>query len=279
MNEMNILSSWPTWTEKSSVDFLEHEAWAMRVRWGDEEARLRLSNNRPRDVIALEVTFDDEPHFLGIGERETFPDLYKLWDRKDEIPQNLVLALVEKECGKLLQLLENSVRRQLKITGIIEASRRNGSRGFEVVGLDGRIIASFALDVTPAVLESFGDISSIDTSHESIRSMVRPAVAEYAVFGLEVEPSGIESGDYLLAPELDNPLAAKWCVENPPDDGKFHLRSAASSEISFAAFADSALPPPPEPELLELFFGSKSIATGRISRLGAQVAFAVEEVH
>ena len=94
MNEMNILSSWPTWNEKSSVDFLEHEAWAMRVRWGDEEARLRLSNNRPRDVIALEVTFDDEPHFLGIGERETFPDLYKLWDRKDEIPQNLVLALV-----------------------------------------------------------------------------------------------------------------------------------------------------------------------------------------
>jgi hypothetical protein len=39
------------------------------------------------------------------------------------------------------------------------------------------------------------------------------------------------------------------------------------------------LPPPPEPELLELFFGSKSIATGRISRLGAQVAFAVEEAH
>jgi hypothetical protein len=279
MNEMYILSSWPGWAEKSSVDFLEHEAWAMRVRWGDEEARLKLSNNRPRDVIALEVTFDDEPHFLGIGEREVFPDLFKLWDRKEEIPQNLVLALVEKECGKLLQLLENSVRRQLKIIGITDADRRNGSRGFEVVGLDGRIIASFALDVSPAVLESFGEISAIDASHESIRSMVRSAVPEYAVFSLGADSSGIESGDYLLAPELDNPLAAKWCVENPTDDGKFHLRAASSSTISFASFVDGSLPPAPEPELLELFFGSKSIATGRISRLGAQTAFAVEEVH
>jgi hypothetical protein len=279
MNEMHILSSWPGWAEKSSEDLLQHDAWSMRVRWGDEEARLRLSDNRPRDVIALEITFDDEPHFLGIGERETFPDLYKLWDRKNEIPQNLVLALIEKECGKLLQLLENSVRRQLKIVGFVDSSRRAGTRGFEVVGLDGRIIASFALDVSPVVLESFGDISAIDTSHPSIRSMVRPASVEYAAFSLGADSSNIESGDYLLAPELDNPAAAKWCVENPSDDGKFHLRSAANSAISFASFVDSALPPPPEPELLELFFGSKSIATGRISRLGAQVAFAVEEVH
>jgi hypothetical protein len=279
MNEMHILSSWPGWAEKSSEDLLQHEAWSMRVRWGDEEARLRLSDNRPRDVIALEITFDDEPHFLGIGERETFPDLYKLWDRKNEIPQNLVLALIEKECGKLLQLLENSVRRQLKIVGFVDSSRRAGTRGFEVVGLDGRIIASFALDVSPVVLESFGDISAIDTSHPSIRSMVRPASVEYAAFSLGADSSNIESGDYLLAPELDNPAAAKWCVENPSDDGKFHLRSAANSAISFASFVDSALPPPPEPELLELFFGSKSIATGRISRLGAQVAFAVEEAH
>jgi hypothetical protein len=279
MNEMHILSSWPGWAEKSSEDLLQHDAWSMRVRWGDEEARLRLSDNRPRDVIALEITFDDEPHFLGIGERETFPDLYKLWDRKNEIPQNLVLALIEKECGKLLQLLENSVRRQLKIVGFVDSSRRAGTRGFEVVGLDGRIIASFALDVSPVVLESFGDISAIDTSHPSIRSMVRPASVEYAAFSLGADSSNIESGDYLLAPELDNPAAAKWCVENPSDDGKFHLRSAANSAISFASFVDSALPPPPEPELLELFFGSKSIATGRISRLGAQVAFAVEEAH
>lgn len=279
MNEMQILASWPGWAGKSPEDLLCHEAWSMRVRWGDEEARLRLSDNRPRDVIALEVTFDDEPHFLGIGEREAFPDLHALWDRKGEIPQNLVLALVEKECGKLLQLLENAVRRQLKIKGVTDSSRRDGTRGFEVVGLDGAIIASFALDVSPAVLEAFGDISAIDVSHASVRSMERPAVAEYAVFGLGADSPQIESGDYLLAPELDNPAAARWCVDNPPDDGKFHLRAASSEMVKFASFADGEMPTVPEPETLELFFGSKSVATGRMGRLGSQAAFAVEEVH
>ena len=192
MNEMQILASWPGWAEKRPDELLEHEAWSMRVRWEDQEARLRLSDNRPRDIIALEITFDGEAHFLGIGERQVFPDLCALWDRKNEIPQNLVLALVEKECGKLLQLLENTVRRQLKITGFTDPERRAGARGFEVVGLDGSVIASFALDVSPAVLESFGDISAIDTVHPSIRSMSRPAVVEYAVFGLGEDSSRIE---------------------------------------------------------------------------------------
>ena len=279
MNEMHVLSSWPGWAEKTPEELLRHEAWSMRVRWGDEEARLRLSGNRPRDVIALEISFDGEAHFLGIGERSVFPDLYALWDRKNEIPQNLVLALVEKECGKLLQLLENSVRRQLKITGLADASERAGACGFEVVGLDGKIIASFALNVTPAVLESFGDISAIDATHPSIRSMARPAVVEYAVFGLGEDSSKIEIGDYLLAPELDNPAAAKWCVDNPADDGKFHLRASAPEMVAFASFADGDMPSVPAPGSLELFFGSKSIASGRASRLGEQSAFAVEEVH
>lgn len=279
MNEMHILSSWPGWAEKAPEDLLQHEAWSMRVRWGDEEAHLRLSENRPRDIVALEISFDGESHFLGIGEREIFPDLYALWDRKDEIPQNLVLALVEKECGKLLQLLENSVRRQLKITGLADPAGRAGTRGFEVVGPAGGIIASFALNVSPVVLEAFGDISAIDTSHNSIRSMSRPAVVEYAVFGLGEDPSRIECGDYLLAPELENPAAAKWCVESPMDDGKFHLRASASEMVTFASFADGVMPPVPKPEALELFFGAKSIASGRASRLGEQYAFAVEEVH
>ena len=101
----------------------------------------------------------------------------------------------------------------------------------------------------------------------------------YAVFGLGEDPSRIECGDYLLAPELENPAAAKWCVESPMDDGKFHLRASASEMVTFASFADGVMPSVPKPEALELFFGAKSIASGRASRLGEQYAFAVEEVH
>ena len=155
MNEMHVLSSWPGWAEKTPEDLLRHEAWSMRVRWGDDEARLRFSDNRPRDVLALKIAFDDEEHFLGIGEREAFPDLAALWDRKKELPGTLMLALVEKECGKLLQLLENAVRCQLKIIDLADESEREGTRGLEVVGADGKIIASFALTVSPLVTEAF----------------------------------------------------------------------------------------------------------------------------
>ena len=278
MNEMHILSSWPGWAEKTPEDLLQHEAWSMRVRWGDDEARLRFSDNRPRDVLALKIAFDDEEHFLGIGEREAFPDLAVLWDRKNDIPGTLVLALVEKECGKLLQLLENAVRRQLKVIGLADRSEREGTRGMEVVGADGRIIASFALTVSPLVTEAFGDISAIDAAHASIRSMTRTATVEYAVFSLGSESSAPAAGDFLLAPELDNPAVAKWCVDGPEDDGRFHLRSVLPVEVDFAAFADGRMPEIPVPGALELYRGSEKIAAGRVARLGDQSAFAVEEV-
>lgn len=278
MNEMDLLARWPGWDAKTPRELMESAAWAMRVRWGDDEARLRFSDNRPRDVIGLEIAFDDEKHFLGIGERAAFPDLAALWDRKNDIPRNLVLALVEKECGRLLQLLENAVRRELKVIGLADPDGRAGTRGFEVVGTDGGIIASFALEVSPLVVEAFGDISAIDTSHVSIRSMTRPAVVEYAVFGLGPESATIEPGDYLLAPELESSAGAKWCTENAPDDGKFRLRAPSPEPIVFSSFADDEMPAIPDPDALELYHGSKRVAAGRAARLGEQSAFAVEEV-
>jgi hypothetical protein len=278
MNEMQLLQRWPGWAGRTAKEIMDSPAWSMRTRWGDDEVRLRFSDNRPRDVLALKIAFDDEEHFLGIGEREAFPDLAALWDRKSDLPGALMLALVEKECGKLLQLLENAVRRQLRVIGLAEASEREGSRGMEVVGADGGIVASFALEVSPLVAEAFGDISAIDASHASVRAMTRPAAVEYAVFSLGAESSALASGDFLLVPELDNPAAARWCVDDPEDDGKFHLRSVSPVEVEFAAFADGQMPEVPDPEALDLYLGSKKVASGRAARLGSQSAFAVEEV-
>ena len=121
MNTMDFLAKWPGWSNKTPAELLSSPAWAMRVRWGDDEVLLRISDNRPRDIVALKIALDGEEHFLGIGQRDAFPDLSALWSRKDEIPQTLVLALVEKECGKLLQLIENAVRRQLTVIGLTDA--------------------------------------------------------------------------------------------------------------------------------------------------------------
>lgn len=278
MNDLELLTRWPGWADKRPEELLAEPAWALRTRWGDEEVSLRLTDNRPRDVIALKIAFDDEEHFLGIGCREAFPDLAVLWDRKGDIPNTLVLALIEKECGKLLQLLENTVRRQLRVIGLTDAAERDGTRGFEVVNKKGAIVADFALTVSNMVVEAFGDLSAMDTAHPSIASMTRPAIAEYAAFSLGDEAETLASGDYLLMPELDNLMAARWNFSAPPADGKYHVRAAQPVEIAFGELVSETLPEIPKPVELELFFGGKLIATGRADRLGVQPALAIEEV-
>lgn len=278
MNELELLSRWPGWAKKRPEEILSEAAWALRTRWGDEEVRLRFSDNRPRDVVALKIAFDDEEHFLGLGCREVFPDLAALWERKTEIPETLVLALVEKECGKLLQLLENTVRRQLRVIGLTDAEERAGTRGFEIVRADGTLVADFALTLSETVIEAFGEIAAIDTTHPSIRAMTRPATVEYAFFSLGAESETIAAGDYLLVPELENLMTASWQFAVPDNDGKFHVRAVQKTEISFGELADDTLPEIPHPAELELFRGSKLIAAGRFDRLGTQCALAIEEV-
>lgn len=278
MNAVNLLADWPGWSGKKASDILFSHAWLKRVRWGDDEAFLRLTANRPRDIIALKIAFDGEEHFLGVSNRAAFPDLAVLWDRRNDIPRSLVLALVEKECGRLLQLLENSVRRQLTVEGLAEAENRAQAQGFEVVGADGSVIVSFALNVSPTVEEAWGDISAIDTGHLSIRTMTRPATVEYASFVLGAQAESLAPGDFLLMPELENPALAGWRVDDPVDDGKYRVRSAESRPVAFSSFADDDMPEIPAPGALELYRGSRLVATGRAASLGAQSAFAVEEV-
>lgn len=278
MNELELLTRWPGWAEKSPEALLAEAAWALRTRWGDEDVRLRLTANRPRDLIALKIAFDEEEHFLGLGCREAFPDLAVLWDRKAELPQTLILALVEKECGKLLQLLENAVRRQLRVIGLTDPAERDGTRGFEIVRKDGSLVADFALTLSPAVIEAFGDLAAIDTAHPSVREQTRPATVEYARFSLGPESATLAAGDCLLVPEFDNPLAARWQMTPPAADGNYSVRSAAVTEISFGELADKRLPEIPAPGELELFSGATRIAVGRFERLAQQAAFSIEEV-
>ncbi len=279
MTPSDMLANWPGWETKTAEELIASPAWAMTVRWGDEEMRLRFSKTAPRDVIGLRIAFDGEEHFLGLGNRETFPDLNILWNEKKRLPDALILALIEKECGPLLQLLENAVRAQLSVIGLAEPEARAGTQGFEVVNAKGKIVAFFSMNVSRLILDAFGDIANIDTTHPEIRALEMPAMAQYATFLLnEEEAAGLATGDCLLLPEVANPAAAKWLPQGVPSDGRFYIVADAPGVLTFGHLVDGVLPTIPKPDRLMLMRDGKTVAVGSFCTLGAQPAFAVEEV-
>lgn len=279
MSAFDILKSWPGISESSAEELFAHPAWAMSCQWGDERCILRHADAKPRDVIGMAITLDDEPHFLGLGNRETFPDLHVLWDRKKELPSALVLALIEKECGNLLQMIENVARRQVCVTGLDDPEKRSGASAFEVVSVsDGSIRASFVLDVKPFMARMFGQLRFLDLNHESLRAMTRPARAVYATFDLpESDIAGLEAGDYLMLPEIDSGVGGDWeCAI--PDDGRCRVVSRRDTPLTFAEMADNSVPPLPLPCELELRWGERAVARGRFKELCSKPAFYIEEV-
>jgi hypothetical protein len=251
----------------------------MPCQWGDERCILRRAMSKPRDIIGISIMLDDDTHFLGIGNRESFPDLHELWSCKKELPPTLVLALVEKECGNLLQLIENVVRRQVSVTNLDDPEKRSGALAFEVVSLvDGSIRASFVLDVKPSMIRTFGQLRFLDVNHESLREMTRSANAVYATFDLSPEDiSGIAVGDYLMLPEIEAKIAGEWKCSFP-NDGRLRIISREKTSISFSTFVDGNFPILPEPGALELRNGDSVIARGRLGALCSRAAFIIEEV-
>ena len=278
MNAFDILKTWPGISEASAEDIFAHPAWAMPCQWGDEKCILRKAAAKPRDVIGIAITLDDDVHFLGIGKRESFPDLHELWARKSELPSALILALVEKECGELLQLIENAARRQVRVTGLDDPEKRAFAIGFEVVSLDdGSIKSSFVFDARPSTLRMFGQLRFLDVRHESIRSMERPARAVYAAFDLsDSDVADLAAGDCLLLAELAAGISGEWCCDMPVD-GRFRVVSREETSISFASIVDDTLPSLPAPTALELYLRGV-VARGHFGELCSKPAFVIEEV-
>lgn len=279
MSAYEILKTWPGFATALPEEIFAHPAWVMPCQWGDERCFLCRSAAKPRDVIGLAIKLDDDEHFLGLANRERFPDLHQLWNEKQRLPDALLLALVEKECGDLLQLIENVVRRQVSVLGLDDPAKRASAVAFDVVGAaDGAIRATFVLDVKPSMVRTFGQLRFLDTNHASLRTLTRPARAVYATFDLsETALSSLAEGDYLLLPELLGSSYGEWRCEFPAD---LHCRVVAPTEESlpFAAFADQRLPACPVPTALELFVGDRVVARGRLAQLCNQVAFEIEEV-
>lgn len=267
----------------SIVDSL---AFAMPCRLGEENVTLVLEAVRPADTIDLSVMLGDEPHVLSIARSPRFGNLDAVWDNRKEVPAPIILALLEKDAGALFALLENAVRRQFKLVGLAEAV----DAGAEVLSAKVADIV-FTLTRSPTVTASFGVLRNIDASHESIRSVTLPSVVEYAAFAIpQADAAAFAVGDAVLLPEIgtvpprlvaDGRFVLDGEGVSRYDAGELvHVVDALPKDVSLGELFDAAESPRPVEAkplgALRLVAKGRTLATGRMDRLGDQPAFMVE---
>ena len=286
MKPFEILSSLPQWSGLGPDDIVDSPAFAMPCRFGEESVALVLGATHPADTIRLSIQLEGEPHVLSLARSPRFKELDAIWDSRADVPEPILLALVEKDAGPLLQLLENAVRRQLKLVGFAEAESPDAQTLFAQVD-----DVVFSLTRSATVTAAIGNLRNLDLTHESIRSVTLPALTEYVAFSLSPsDASGLSVGDAVLLPEMGT-APARIVV-----DGRFaldangvsrynagdiaHVFDATAKDITLGELFDAAETPraveATPSGTLRLVDRNKTVAVGRLDRLGAQSALIVE---
>ena len=295
MKPLEILSALPQGARARPDAIVDSPAFAMPCRLGEESVVVRRASVEPAmsEMLALAVTFGDEPHELCLARSPRFPDLDRLWDRRGEVPQAVLLALVEKECGPLFQALENAVRRQMRLVGLEDAARDASEApriAVEIDGPSGGLL--FSLTRSATVVSAFGVLRNLDLAHASIRSQTLPAEVEYAVFALPAaDLATLAPGDAVLLPEIGTTdpklvVGGRFVLDASGvsayvEDALVRVRAAQARTVSLGEIFDAVEAPPrlaaAEPGAqLRLVRAGASVAFGRLDGLGEAHAFVVE---
>ena len=287
MKPHEILSMLPQWADAASGALLDSPAWAMPCRIGDAASTLRLADVRPCDTLNVAVFLEGERHVLAIADSPRFADLHALWASRAEVPEPILLALVERECGPLLQIVENAVRRQLKIEGLATESLDSRTLFAQVEDI------VFGLTRSPTVEAALGHLRFIDSSHQTVRDATLPYETEFAAFALSAaDLASLAVGDMLLLPEVGTVpprlvvdgrfLVDENGVTQFKDDGRLRVVDAEPHDMTLGELFDRAQNPAAEkvasPVQLRLVSSGKAVANGRIEQLAGQRAFVVESL-
>ena len=273
MDGYSLLQEWPAFEKVNAETVFASPAWRLETVCGEVPAVLTKAETSAPDLLWVSVTLEDEAHVLGIGDSEAYADLHLLWTRRNDLPDELLLALVERECGDLFQVLERVFRRRFQIKGLTGGEPSGGTAGFRLTA-EGTAYA-FALDLSPLLVMELGKLKYLDPGHAAMRALHRPAWVEHATVELlEAECAALAAGDCIVLPEGSKPA---WRVTVPEDD-LVHVRSEVAGEVLFAQMADDDWPAFPEPGRIVLMKGGRSVARGSLATLGLQRVFKVEEV-
>ena len=288
MNPLEILSALPKWSAAKPDQILDSAAFAFGCRMGEESVTLKLGAVHGGDTLDLSILLGDEPHALRLSRTSRFPELDKVWDSRADVPEPILLALVEKECGAFLQMIENAVRRQLRLVGIASEADPDAKFLFAQVA-----DITFAITRTGTVSAALGTIRHLDLSHPDLRAETLPAEREYSAFVLSAaDLASLAAGDALLLPEVgtvpprivaDGRFAVDGTGVSPfVDDGRCRVISADPQTVTLGELFDAAENPHgiegEPPCQLRLVQSGRTIAHGRLDRLGGQSAFFVESM-
>jgi len=264
MDARDLLAGWPSLAKADARDLFASPAWRMAVDFNGGEGTL-ICAEPSESELRLDVALDDEPRVLGLSDSEAYPDLHRLWPRLAELPKVVVIALVEKEVGPLLQTIENQFRKELRIVGVSAFAQSGAEDGRTSFRLEaGGASFGFSLPLKPDTVRLFGTLDNVDPAHDFIRSLTRTARALYATVGVaDEEAAALAPGDFLLA-DVASP---SWIVELP-EGGDLCVCSADEQTFSFAQFADDSLPAVPPPAAMTVFRRGRAIATAETSSVG-----------
>lgn len=299
MKPIEILTALPQWAKASADDLLASPAWAMPCRLGEQNCTMRLDAPRPSETLDLLVRFGKEEHVLGLCDSESLKEIHAVWPARAEVPEPILLALVEKECGTLFQLLENAVRQQLSVVGLASSPRDQDAQAAlfaQVYAADGAPLVSFSLSSSPTLVAALGQLRFLDATHPAVRDYALSAEEEFAAFVLpSADLSALVPGDALLLPEIGTMpprrivdgrfLIGENGVVDWKDDGMLRVLAMEPVEMTVGTLLDlaagNAAPSAPQPlpanmPLRLVRFGT-ALATGRLDAIGTQQAFIVDD--
>lgn len=293
MTPYELLSKWPGLDSATAAEIFASPAWALTTTWGARDCVLAFDAVVPADTLDVAVRFEDDEHVIALADSPAFPELHRIWGARAQVPEPILLALVERECGPLFQILENAARRQLSVAGLAKEAPAAEMRAARVETSEGEGLCTFSLSLSPALVEAFGELRNLDPVHESILSRTLPAEVEYASFTLTGdELAGLAPGDALLLPEVPGDgtpgtprlvAAGRFVLEGGvvsdwAEDRRCRVLARDPVTVSFGQLADPeasdiALRAPME---LKLVRAGRLLAEGRFVRLASASAFQIE---
>lgn len=296
MKSFEVLAHWPQWEKASAAEIFASPAWRMKTGVQGESYLLRKAAVFPADLLYLRIAFEETEVTLGLAKSAAFPELAAVWEARAEVPEPILLALLERACGVLFQTVENVFRRQLSIKGIVAGNEAvaRASTAFVLTKEEGNSeVCTFTIALTESLTEELGQLKALDPADETLRAMELPVRYELAAFALApADAASLKAGDALLLPEVDaqgRSQAARWKIGESflvannaldlwQEDDLYHVTADVPMSITFGALCDGQVPTPNSLPTLSLIHRGRRVAQGHLAPLGAQQSFAIEEV-